>query len=1223
MVASAEVDGADYHYHILASSAIEAIEAISARCSELEANGDEEAALCVDLEWDSHNEEHLPLSLLQFAVEAPPGRSPRLPDVFDALRIDRVERLDGLQALLEDARWPIKVLHDARGDNRVLLKRGVTLGRLFDTQVAHAVLSRDPAAKQKSLIWVVKEYLDIDLPPTSFAMKKWMKGKHNWIQRPLPEFVLQYAADDVRYLPRLFRVMYDLAVAQGKLSEIFTRSSHRINPKPKWEDKAETAVAFLAWFDDRPDVRAQCEDVQVFRHQFNEWKAAELSAGRVRQCGYNEVITKLLQKKSISRKGQALVFHTAGGTRKSARASALREAAERVQMNRAAIEADKGDVVIKWEGGAAFSGTEEVVCVRPGETATATLVVSNAASAGGATVVLRRVTLLRGGVAGFSIGEAADAAGISLPPGGRRELAVRCQPHLHGMAYDTLSLVFDAFAIGRFLQLRCGDLDLLDDLKPSAPYVKRKRRARAPEPLQIVPAPEERKPAPDPEWRHLPRSLVPRYWRQMPARQVAEVLASGAETVREVEGSGGPGGALLREYEAHATRLLWTEELQLEADLSDFDLVDERVCRDLAPRAGGLLALHVKGLAEKRPSVLRGDVVRLKYPGGDKTWEGRAEQIQMEDVLLRVSGGFVSSYVRRSPVEVRFVLGRGPLRIFYQGVKIAGARDDGAHLARILFPPDSLDDALLLPPRVDAAKLEQLRLHNPHVQTNEAQLAAVRAVVQGVARRVPYVIFGPPGTGKTTTVVECIQQARKLRGRDSEKFRILACAPTNTAADLLCSLLARGGLSRLEMLRLNAFSRARGDVGEDVLRFSPWDAAEDGWAPPTRTRLGAFEVVIATLSTAGKLTNAGVPRGHFDLLVIDEAAQALEPEALAPVATLWQPGVQLLLAGDPKQLGPVIHHTGASEYGLAVSLLERLMARALYGRCAGGEYEGRVLTKLVRNFRSHDALLQLPSRLFYENELLACADDDLKRYCARWERLPTRGVPLLFDGIVGKDSREANSPSWFNADECTRIYEYVLCLLGARGGRPIRPTDIGVITPYNKQAQKLTRLFKAGDLAVGANGIKVGSTELFQGQERKVILISTVRSSADYIGFDLKHNLGFLSNPKRFNVAVTRACSLLVVVGNPHVLASDPHWNALLRYCVQKGAYVGEPLSPEAEGSAEAEEGRDDGGGGAGDDHSATEADEEARLAELNELLDGLDVSEKVQQEGLEMPTFD
>ena len=168
----------------------------------------------------------------------------------------------------------------------------------------------------------------------------------------------------------------------------------------------------------------------------------------------------------------------------------------------------------------------------------------------------------------------------------------------------------------------------------------------------------------------------------------------------------------------------------------------------------------------------------------------------------------------------------------------------------------------------------------------------------------------------------------------------------------------------------------------------------------------------------------------------------------------------------------------------------------------------------------------------------------------------------------------------------------------------LKPEDIGVITPYNKQVHKLNLALRANDLGA----VKVGSTEMFQGQERPVIIISTVRSSQAWVDFDTKHNLGFLDNPKRFNVAITRAQALLIVVGNPSVLATDFHWRELLKLCIAKGAYRGAPL-PDLE----------DGGGG-GDGGGVSEL-----VDDLEELLldDEEDVSPQMQQESMEMPSHD
>lgn len=116
-----------------------------------------------------------------------------------------------------------------------------------------------------------------------------------------------------------------------------------------------------------------------------------------------------------------------------------------------------------------------------------------------------------------------------------------------------------------------------------------------------------------------------------------------------------------------------------------------------------------------------------------------------------------------------------------------------------------------------------------------------------------------------------------------------------------------------------------------------------------------------------------------------------------------------------------------------------------------------------------------------------------------------------------------------------------------------KPEDIGIIAPYHRQVQKIRMLLGAHGYSV----CKVGSVEEFQGSERPVIIISTVRSTVDYISFDQKHKLGFLSNEKRFNVAVTRAQALLIMIGNPFTLENDSNWKSMIEYAIDGGGYTG------------------------------------------------------------------
>jgi helicase MOV-10 len=137
--------------------------------------------------------------------------------------------------------------------------------------------------------------------------------------------------------------------------------------------------------------------------------------------------------------------------------------------------------------------------------------------------------------------------------------------------------------------------------------------------------------------------------------------------------------------------------------------------------------------------------------------------------------------------------------------------------------------------------------------------------------------------------------------------------------------------------------------------------------------------------------------------------------------------------------------------------------------------------------------------------------------------------------------------------------DYVKLL--AKHSRPsVGQDEIGVITPYARQVQKIRLALKANDLG----DVKVGSVETFQGQERRCIIISTVRSENEFLDHDRKYNLGFVANEKRFNVAVTRAKALLIIVGNPKVLATDKkNWLPLLRYCRDNGSWLGDEWNEE------------------------------------------------------------
>ena len=631
-------------------------------------------------------------------------------------------------------------------------------------------------------------------------------------------------------------------------------------------------------------------------------------------------------------------------------------------------------------------------------------------------------------------------------------------------------------------------------------------------------------------------------------------------------------------YSMLYSHLLWAEERAMERDIRAYDME----AAPLHAEQGGYLSLHVPGLSENRPSVLRGDAVMARPPWDSvKEYKGYAHRIEMERVLLKFSRDLHQKFVNNMKFRITFGFRRTNLRAMHQGVSeavIDNVTEGGGKLGSMLFP--SLKD-LRLEDSVTATSLEEycneIAWFDRHLNPEQRRAVGNILLAQVDGLTVPYIVFGPPGTGKTKTVCEAVLQLCRHRS-----CTVLVTAPSNTAADLLLEKLSTS-LSKTEMLRFMAFNRNPREVSSVNKSFTySYDDGEGVFVQPPLEDLLKVKVVVATCCMAAKLFNLGLPRKHWDAIFIDECGHAVEPEAVA-VFTAAHPK-QLVIAGDPKQLGPVVRSSLANRYGLEKSYLERLGELTLYQPMSRGHdpsahdagtlgYKNKVITKLVRNYRSHPDILDLPNKLFYDGHLQTCQDNESEAYLrsyslAQWSELPVQGFPLIFNGIEGKNEREANSPSWFNIAECERVLHYVRLLAESK----VPHRDIGIVTPYAKQVEKLTTLLRKNGIKVGGNELMIGSAEKFQGQERRVIIVSTVRSSENFLEFDALHNLGFVSNPKRFNVAVTRAQALLIIVGNARILAKDRCWGKLLWMCHAKGAYTGMDLPPR--GNAEDEEER-------------------------------------------------
>ena len=179
-----------------------------------------------------------------------------------------------------------------------------------------------------------------------------------------------------------------------------------------------------------------------------------------------------------------------------------------------------------------------------------------------------------------------------------------------------------------------------------------------------------------------------------------------------------------------------------------------------------------------------------------------------------------------------------------------------------------------------------------------------------------------PGTGKTVTIVEAIQQVL----HQYPQAKILACAPSNSAADILAQRLVT--LPSDEMFRCNATFRDPGTVPPELVPYTHREG--NSYTLPPMDVLARFRVVVSTCSNASFAYNMGIPEGHWTHIFVDEAGQASEPEALVAIKPLATDHTRIVLSGDPKQLGPVIRASLAREFGLDKSYLDRLLQQDVY-----------------------------------------------------------------------------------------------------------------------------------------------------------------------------------------------------------------------------------------------------------------------------------------------------
>ena len=464
---------------------------------------------------------------------------------------------------------------------------------------------------------------------------------------------------------------------------------------------------------------------------------------------------------------------------------------------------------------------------------------------------------------------------------------------------------------------------------------------------------------------------------------------------------------------------------------------------------------------------------------------------------------------------------------------------------------------------------------------NDSQLAAVRHAVsaQDVA-----IIHGPPGTGKTTTLVQAILETIR------RERRVLVCAPSNTAVDLLTEKLAERGvnvirlgnpsrvsdlllkhtldagvMSHASYAKMHAMRQTaeqhRDTASEHVRNFGfeerqhrQWlreeartlrQAADDLERFMTEDVLESVQVITCTLVGA---SNRNIRHLSFDTVFIDEAAQALEPGCWIPIAK----GQRLVLAGDHHQLPPTVKSEKAAREGLRETLFEKCIQR-----------QPDTARMLTMQYRMHAHIMGFSSEKFYGGQLVphpSVRHADLAAYDPRF----AFDLPVEFIDTAGCEYSEVAIPesrSTANPEEAHLLLERLAQLL-----EPCDPTDhdqrpltIGVIAPYRAQINYLKDAIEdsavLNDLLLQRR-LSVGTVDSFQGQERDIIAITLTRSNP-------QGEIGFLSDIRRMNVGMTRARRKLLLVGDSSTLCHHPFFVDLLVYIKRMGGYFARARSCE------------------------------------------------------------
>lgn len=429
---------------------------------------------------------------------------------------------------------------------------------------------------------------------------------------------------------------------------------------------------------------------------------------------------------------------------------------------------------------------------------------------------------------------------------------------------------------------------------------------------------------------------------------------------------------------------------------------------------------------------------------------------------------------------------------------------------------------------------------------NASQLYAVETSLKSPLT----LIQGPPGTGKTVTSATIVYHIKKLHKDE----KILVCAPSNVAVDHLTEKLTLMGLKVVRLL-----AKSREDVDSNIADYCLHELVK-------KDAKGEFKKLIKLKDELGELSSSDhgtyfrqlrkaernllancdvvcctcvgakdkrLEKMKFRTVLIDESTQASEPESLIPIVKGCK---QLILVGDHQQLGPVILNKKASEAGLRQSLFERLIVL------------GHTPIRLEVQYRMHPALSEFPSNMFYDGSLQNGITNEDRQVANSTFPWPIRDMPMMFWAVYGREEISVSGTSYLNRVEAMNVERIVTRLF--KDG--VKASQIGIITPYEGQRNYILQYMQMNSNSANKemfSEIEVVSVDAFQGREKDYIILSCVRANSQQL-------IGFLRDPRRLNVALTRAKYGLMILGNPKALNRDRLWNHLLTFYRGRGCLV-------------------------------------------------------------------